>query len=242
VTDFSKHPSDIAMAAGKYLAQLEIDDEAKQLTDGILDLFIEALKGNEDAYKENDDGEFVLIANWNDYWGGAIDNFLDYWLQRKFMGPPEFTTEAPRVLRGFVEWSYAEKYFDAEHYEDYLLALPENKTEELERIQKLGDLFYRLHSPNPGAWARGEKDNVKSIDMAKRPEKIEEGYMIVKKIADESAKFRFDRKILGPVMLTKGITELLRVGDVVNLTLGCYGKNWKVLETGNVYPEGTFEG
>ena len=40
-------------------------------------------------------------------------------------------------------------------------------------------------------------------------------------------------------MLGQGLVKLLKVGDVINVVIGRFGKSWKVLESGNVYAEGT---
>jgi hypothetical protein len=55
----------------------------------------------------------------------------------------------------------------------------------------------------------------------------------------ERGFFKQGRKKIGPVMLTDKITSRFKRGDIANLTLGRYEKVWMVLETGNVYPEGT---
>lgn len=46
-------------------------------------------------------------------------------------------------------------------------------------------------------------------------------------------------KEVGPVLLTPSLVENLRVGDKVNLVVGRFKDNWRILESGNVYPEGT---
>ncbi len=43
----------------------------------------------------------------------------------------------------------------------------------------------------------------------------------------------------GPVMLSKELVKVLEIGDVLNVTIGKYGGSWNVLESGNVYAEGT---
>jgi hypothetical protein len=47
-----------------------------------------------------------------------------------------------------------------------------------------------------------------------------------------------DGKDFGPVLIGSELRALLKVGDVVNVGIGRFGKAWKVLESGNVYPEG----
>jgi hypothetical protein len=40
-------------------------------------------------------------------------------------------------------------------------------------------------------------------------------------------------------MLSKQIVAVLKIGDVMNVTVGRFGKKWKVLESGNVYVDDT---
>jgi len=41
------------------------------------------------------------------------------------------------------------------------------------------------------------------------------------------------------LMLSKELVKVLKVGDVINVGIGLFGKYWKVLESGNVYAEDT---
>ena len=87
--------------------------------------------------------------------------------------------------------------------------------------------------------ARGEIDKVTSISQRRSPEKIEEGYMTFLISEKDRGFFKFDRKRLGPVLLSEKIVSKFKRGDIANLTIGRYQDVWMVLETGNVYPEGS---
>ena len=43
----------------------------------------------------------------------------------------------------------------------------------------------------------------------------------------------------GPLILSKELVKVLKVGDTMNVSIGRYDKLWKVLESGNVYAEDT---
>jgi hypothetical protein len=157
------------------------------------------------------------------------------------MGPDKYMIAAPKVMREFIRWAFENKYLDQERFDDFMEYLPKDKEKEVKRLQKLGKLLYKLHTPNPGAWRDPESNKIQSINTARRPSEIEEGYMVFnRKIDADMAEFEVDfcGKI-GPVQLSEDICGLLKEGDICNLTIGKYQKIWQVLETGNVYPKGT---
>jgi hypothetical protein len=239
MSELKKHPSDIAKAAVKYLATLEKSPKTKRVNEEVLWLFIESLKGDGADCVELKDGTYALKANWDAYYGGAISGFLDWFLPRKVMMGDDAIKRVPGILRKFVQWSFDQGYFDEEHREDFMDSLPRGKTGEVKRLRELEKMLFTLHSPDPGAWARGELDKVKPLNAKRRPEKVEEGYMEFVRADGDTGYFRADRKKIGPVLLTKAITSKFKAGDVANLTVGKFGDAWHVLETGNVYPEGT---
>ena len=44
---------------------------------------------------------------------------------------------------------------------------------------------------------------------------------------------------IGPVMFGGKLPKVLKLGDVMAVEIGQYGKNWRVLDSGNIYAEGT---
>ena len=240
IDQIERHPSDIAQSAVRYLKSVKLSGKTRRLYEDVLGLFIDSLLYDPSAVTETDSGEYLLKENWEAYYGGAISNFLDWWLPRKWMGSDTIPARAPGVLRKWVKWCFENDYFGKERYEDLLDSLPKGKSAEVKRLQKAGELLYRLHSPDPGAWMTGDPDKVVSIDRVKKPGEYAEGYMRIIGFKQNSVYLENEEgKERGPVMLSRDLVKLLKIGDVINVTIGRFGKSWKVMESGNVYAEGT---
>ena len=239
LNEIAKHPFNIAKSSVEFLKAVKVSEKSKRIYTEVLSLFIESLLSDPSAVVEAENGEYLLSNNWDAYYGGAISNFLDWWLPRKWMGSDEIQARAPGVLRKWIKWCYQNNCFEKDRYEDLLDSLPRGKSAEVKRLQKAGELLYLLHSPDPGAWMTGDYNKVVSIDQMKEPEEWDEGYMRI---------IRFKRKMAyleneegeerGPVMLSEELVKTLEKGDVINVAIGKFGKAWKVLESGNVYAEG----
>ncbi len=238
--NLGRHPSPIAQAALAYLTSAKMSDRTKQDHGMILSLFIESLKGDAGDVEENEDGEYVLIAPWESFYGGAVENFVDWWLKRKWIGPDEVARKAPGVLRKWFKWCRDEGRIDQERYDDFMDALPRRKASEVKRLQKAGELLYLLHSPNPGSWMQPEPNKVVPLQAHKEPEDYFEGYMTVVELDGGNCILEEEEgEKIGPVFIGPELSKHLRVGDVMNATIGLAGGSWKVLESGNVYAEGT---
>lgn len=238
--ELSRHPSDIAESAVKYLDSLNLSKKTKGIHEDVLYFFVESLLSDSSAVTETEDGEFLLKNNWNDYFGGVISNFTDWWLPRKVMDD-SLQLKAPGVLRKWLKWCYEHDYFEKERYQEFLDAVPRSKKKELKRLQKAGDLLYQLHASGFSGQIFDDYQKVVPISQKQEPEDWEEGYMKVVRLAEDSAYLEtYGRRTIGPVILGKELVTILRIGDVMNVTVGKYGESWKVLESGNVYPEGTF--
>jgi len=236
--ELSRHPSNIARSAVEYLRALKVSKKTKRIHEDVLFFFVESLQSDPSAVIETKDGEFLLSNNWNAYYSGAISGFVDYWLPRKVMDDT-LQLKAPGVLRKWLKWCYQHNYFDKERYQEFLEALPRGKAKETKRLQEAGKLLYRLHTPDPSSWLTGDYKKVMPISHKKEPEEWEEGYIKVVKLEKESGYFEtYEGRIIGPVILGKELVRLLRIGDVLNVTVRKYGKSWRVLESGNIYPEG----
>ncbi len=239
MVDLTVNPSNIAKAATEFLSSLKVAAKTKRQYEDVLWLLIESLKGDGSSCIELPDGAYVLNDNWDAFYGGAITGFIDWFLPRKVMMSEDDMKRVPGILRKFIQWSFDHNFFDKKHYDGYMDSLPKSKSSEVKRLRDLEKLLYHLHSPNPGAWARGELDKVQSIAQKRQPEEVAEGYMVFVQSENERGFFKLGKKKLGPVLLTNEIASKLKSGDIANLTIGRYGKIWMVLETGNVYPEGT---
>jgi hypothetical protein len=95
----SKHPSNIAKAAADYLKTLSVSAKTKRDCEDVLGLFIESLCSDPSSVVEGKDGNYFLAAHWDDYYGGAVDNFLNWWFPRKVLGADDLHRKAPGILR-----------------------------------------------------------------------------------------------------------------------------------------------
>ena len=238
IDEISKHTSNIAESAINYLKSVKVLGKTRRMYEDVLFFFIESLLSDPSAVTEDENGGFVLSDDWDAYYGGAIDNFIDWWLPRKVMDDT-LQIRAPGILRKWIVWCHQQNYFDDEHYEDFLEALPQRKSKEVKRLQT-ADLLYHLHTPNPGAWLTGKVDNIIPITRGSQPEALDEGYMKVTRLKKDCCYLENEKeKEIGPVKLSMELVKTLKVGDVVNVTVGRYGQYWNVLESGNVYSDKT---
>lgn len=220
----------------EYLETLKVKGVTKRAYEDTLFFFIESLRGDSTAVIESEDGDYLLKHDWDVYYGGAVSSFIDFWLPRKVM-EQDIATKAPSIMRKWIKWSYEKGYFDKEHYDELISAVPAGKSKEVKRLQKATELLYRLHTPQPGAWM-DKNPKVVSIHSRKRPEVINEGYMRVVKLAGETCHLETQEgDKVGPVKLSKELVAVLNIGDIMNITVGRYGKSWVALESGNVYGE-----
>ena len=192
IQDFLKHPSNIAQSAGEYLSQLAGSEKTKRTHEDILFLFVQSLCGDSSAVIELESGEFVLEHNWEVYYGEAISSFIDWWIPRKVMGSATLQSDAPGIMRKWIKWCYKEDYFDKEHYDEYISAVPSNKKKEVQRLNKVEKLLYELQSPQLGSLLPGKvQGNIIPITRQrnKAPQRVVEGYMRVAKFDNTNCYF-----------------------------------------------------
>lgn len=236
-----KHPSDIAVSAVEYIQSLEYKENTRRFHAFVLELFISSLLEDSSATVLDENGDAVLQNNWDDYWGGCISFFIDWWIPRRLSDSGDVSLRAPGVIRKWLRWCYKRGYFDEEHFQSFLSAVPHGKKKEISRLQTAGELLYRLHTPDPEAWFSGGKGKVVSIEAVARPEEIEDGYMKVIQLDKTSAILEDEEgNRYSPILLGRMLSHYLQVGDVVNVAIGRFGNSWKVLESGNVYSSDTF--
>ncbi|MBN1932273.1 MAG: hypothetical protein JW786_11760 [Desulfobacterales bacterium] len=237
--NLSKHPSNIAQAAFEYLNKLSVSEETRRLHVNILYLFIEHLRSDLSALVRTKDGEYLLYNSWDCYDSNAISKFTNWWLPRTVMNST-IETRAPGVLRKWIKWCYKHQYFDKDRFKDFMAALPKSKSKEVQRLQRASELLYRLHTPTTCSWKTKSRNNIVSINWKQEPSELCEGYM---KVVDISHEFGFletpEGIQIGPVLLGRELPKVLELGDVLTVEIGRYGKNWKVLDSGNIYAEGT---
>ncbi|MEJ2721188.1 MAG: hypothetical protein P8181_08600 [bacterium] len=237
-----RHPSSIAQSAVEFLRDANVSESTRRLYEDVLELFVAYLMNDGTAVEPSPHGDYVLVAGWGTYWGGAFDNFLDLFLPAQPVGPT-FIKRAPAVLRKWAKWSFDQGYLDDLRYEDFLEAVPPSKAADMLRLRRAGDLLFDLHSP-PFEEMMG--DNVARLvqdhDMHE-PEVVEEGYVMVIRFDGEAGYVKTeDGRVVGPVFFGRVLIDTLRIGDVLNVVIGRFGKRWHVLESGDVYPESQWFG
>ena len=240
IQEFLKHPSNIARSASEYLTQLPGSEKTKRTHEDILFLFVQSLCEDSTAVVELDNGEFVLEHNWEVYYGGAVSSFIDWWIPRKVMSSATLQSHAPGIMRKWIKWCYKKDYFDKEHYDEYISAVPINKKKEVQRLNKVEKLLYELHGPQQESLS---PSNIIPITRQKNksPQIIEEGHMLVVELDKTNCFLENEEgEQMGPVKLCKAIVDLLRIGDVMCVVIGKFGKSWKVLESGGVFDKNSY--
>lgn len=239
VHDLSKHPSNIAKAAVEYLESITVSQETGKIYSNIIYLFIECLRTNSSSLMKSKKGNLLLTNDWNSFDKSIISNFIDWWLPRTVMDET-LETKAPGVLRKWIKWCYSHHYIDESHFNEFLKALPHGKSKEILRLQKAGELLYKLHTPNAACWKTTDYGKVVSINRKRNPDQRHEGYMKIVRVENDLGFLETrDGDKIGPVMIGKELAKILKIGDVITVAIGRYGKFWRVLESGNVYGEGT---
>lgn len=236
-----KHPSDIAVSAVEYIETLEYTEKTRQLHAYVLELFVCSLLEDSSAVATDESDNAILQNNWDDYWGGCISFFIDFWIPRRLEDMGEVGLRAPGVMRKWLRWCHERGYFDDEHLQSFLAEVPRGKKKEISRLQTASELLYRLHTPDPHAWLQGGGGKVVSIEAVSKPEAVEDGYMKVIQLTQTSAIVEDEQgNRYSPILLGRTLGRYLRVGDVINVAIGRFGNSWKVLESGNVYASDTF--
>ena len=231
----SRHPSNIARSALEFLATSNISQRNRKDYEGLLFLFVDYLCHDSSSVIESEDGEFLLKYGWDVYYGGAISNFIDYWMPRKIIGADELQQKAPGILRKWLKWCHEEGYFDKERLDEFLSGLPRGKRKDVTRLQEATELLYRLHSPQHFTL----EGSTIPIDTHLEPQELEEGYLQVIRLEEEMAYVQDgDGREIGPVQMGEKLVKLLQPGDVMSVMIGRFGASWRVLESGNVYAKG----
>jgi hypothetical protein len=225
----------MAQSSVRFIHEARVSPKTQALYADVLSLFIVYLVSGSDSVEETPEGDLLLQAGWETYYGGAFDNFIDYFLPRKVLGSATLASKAPAVLRKWVQWSFENGYLDKERYEDFLLAVPVSKGREAKRLQKATNLLDKLHAMTPEALLLNLSDKLIPIQDVREPDGVVEGYMQVKRLEDEVGYVQDeDGAEIGPVFFGKALVEVLKVGDVLSIEVARYGTQWLVLESGSV--------
>jgi hypothetical protein len=166
----------------------------------------------------------------------VIEDFVDWWIPRRVLGPDSIHQKSPGILRKWLKYCHQNGYVDDLFFEETKSSLGPGKKKEIKRLQRAADLLYRIHTPHPGAWKKGDNNKVVPIHRKDLPCEVTDGYLRVSSIRKQSVELRDgDGNVFKPVFVGTELSKLLCVGDVINVCIGRFSDTWKVLESGNVY-------
>ena len=166
--------------------------------------------------------EFCAIFGPDKIGCSEIGEFLDYFMIRKVAYGTDFMKTVGRVMRKFVKWMNEKGYMGEEEYETTAEIVDELKSE-LPEVSKLSDLIYNYIENNPPGDVTETRD----------------GYFMVTKIKPGKlwlGDYMGSEETIGPVIVSDEISSICKEGWTICLNLGRTGKEWQMLESGNVYP------
>ncbi|TFJ91663.1 hypothetical protein [Lentibacillus salicampi] len=149
-----------------------------------------------------------------------FEEFLDYFMIRKVASSESFMKVAVRVMKKLNKWLFENKYFDQDDYVDAQEYFGE--ANDLPDVEKLADLIF----------------DYSRMTMDTPFEDKLEGYFTVVDIKPGQlwVKDAFDGgKTIGPVQVSKQISDLCNEGWDINFAIGLYQEKWYIVESGNVY-------
>lgn len=170
----------------------------------------------EELYDE-DENSFIKMFGADYLDEEAVREFLDYFLIRKVMAGQDFMKKSVRVMKKLANWLKEQSYTDAD-FQDYFF----EEAKDLPKVEELANLIYEHAKRSPH----------------KKYAEIKEGYFSIRHIENNLLWLddEFDNKTnIGPVLVTKQITDLCQLSWILNLTIGKDQKGWYILESGNVY-------
>lgn len=152
---------------------------------------------------------------------GELDEFMTYFMIRKVMSSKELLKSTGTVLRKFIKWLKENAYIDNKKFDMLYGKVNENK-DDLPKVEELADLFFENGRRNSFyEYEEYEEDNFQISKVGKGKLWLE--------------SFMEENKQVGPVKVTEEISSLAQEGWLVYLVLGKSGKNWYIIESGNVY-------
>ncbi|WP_373893919.1 hypothetical protein [Virgibacillus sp. CBA3643] len=150
----------------------------------------------------------------------VFTEFLDYFMIRKVMSSESFMKVAIRVMKKLNKWLHANNYIDREEYDDVQEYLGEAK--DLPDVEKLADLIFD--------YSRGTMDTAFEDELGGyfTVVDIQPGQLWVKDALSGGTS-------VGPVHVSKQISDLCQKGWDINFVIGLYQGKWYIVESGNVY-------
>lgn len=153
----------------------------------------------------------------------TYSEFFEYFIIRKVASGESFMKTAVRVMKKFTNWLFENSYLDRKQYSTLKEYFDKDHDKVLPKAEKVSDLVYEHARTSP----------------KKNYEEILEGYFTIVNV--ESKKLWVDdmfseRLNIGPLIVTKQISDLCKEGWDIYLVIGKYKNKWYILESGNVYP------
>ncbi len=204
----------------------KLSAKTKQKYKDVLWLFKDYLASYGELSHEDKGKSIVLMAATHELTDGQVENFLEWFLIRKVMGPAWISTSAPGIMKKYIQW-LEKKGLLAEGAMDEVFEVTKKATKDLPRVEKASDLLYELCQKNE------DRLDIHSLE----DDDYMEGYGEVMRIIEDKLHLVYDGgDKIGPIQITKEIAKYLKQGDTINLVVGKKGKLWLPLEVGNVYP------
>lgn len=170
-----------------------------------------------------DDEYFTKTYGLDQICEAIYGEFFEYFIIRKVASGESFMKKAIRVIKKFTKWLKETNHISKNHYDMLIGYFDEDKSTSLSNAEKATDLIYELTNKSPVA----EYDDI-----------VEDYFTIVK---IEPKKLWIDSMFetevdIGPIAVTKQISDLLVVGTDIYLVVGKKNNQWMILDSGNVYP------
>lgn len=172
---------------------------------------------------EQDEDCFTKMFGVEKLDSAVYSDFLGYFIIRKVASGESFMRNAIRVIKKLTNWLLENNYIDEEQYSDLIDHFSDGKSNALPNAEKVSDLLYDQ--------ARNEQD--------RSYEKIKEDLFTINEIRPKELWVEDtigDGTHIGPVIVSKQISDLCQKGWGISLLIGRNKDKWYIIESGNVYP------
>jgi len=153
----------------------------------------------------------------------GLSTFLNYFMIRKVMASEALLRASGTVSKKLVKWLYENEHVEKEEALD-ALALASEAVRELPAAERLARLLYDYAQGNVPHYWTAELDDYFVVEA------IEPGMLFLSGLTADTGMVE--------VEVPLEITEHCREGWHINLLLVETRTGWRILETGNVYPQG----
>lgn len=169
------------------------------------------------------------------------EHIRDYlgWFLLRIPGMDSLNVEAfVEILQDWSQRLIEKKQLSAEQYADFVSVLNEMRVDAV-RVSKAAHLL--LHHVRMGG-------GISPRLRGKAFHQFVEGHARIVELKELGRGFAmwldFDSALhdesIGPIRLPKEIYQLLAVGDVLDIELGCRGEQWMIVDIGPVYPASVY--